>query len=129
MWRRWRLIANDLEAPAIKLQPVIADVLSELRQLPGCQLARMSGSGATCFGLFGSSRAAAAAARTLREQAFNLVGTRDRAERVTLVCCAGTARVAASQFDRSMQNSTVSSSASFIAEAGNSASASCAMAP
>ena len=59
---------NDLEAPAIKLQPVIADVLSELRQLPGCQLARMSGSGATCFGLFGSSRAAAAAARTLRSK-------------------------------------------------------------
>jgi 4-diphosphocytidyl-2-C-methyl-D-erythritol kinase len=57
---------NDLEAPAIKLQPVIADVLSELRQLAGCQLARMSGSGATCFGLFDSGRAAAAAARVLR---------------------------------------------------------------
>ena len=57
---------NDLEAPAIELQPVIADVLSELRQLPGCQLARMSGSGATCFGLFGSNRAAAAAAQVLR---------------------------------------------------------------
>jgi len=58
---------NDLEAPAIKLQPVIGDVLSELRHLPGCRLARMSGSGATCFGLFDSSRAAAAAARLLRE--------------------------------------------------------------
>ncbi len=59
---------NDLETPAIKLQPVIADVLSDFRQLPGCQLARMSGSGATCFGLFDSSRAATAAARTLRSK-------------------------------------------------------------
>ena len=32
--------------------PVIAEVLTALRRLPGCQLARMSGSGATCFGLF-----------------------------------------------------------------------------
>jgi 4-diphosphocytidyl-2-C-methyl-D-erythritol kinase len=57
---------NDLEAPAIELQPVIADVLSVLRKLPGCRVARMSGSGATCFGLFDSTRAATAAARTLR---------------------------------------------------------------
>jgi 4-diphosphocytidyl-2-C-methyl-D-erythritol kinase len=57
---------NDLEAPAIKLQPVIAGVLVALRQTPHCRLARMSGSGATCFGLFDSSRAATAAARTLR---------------------------------------------------------------
>ncbi len=57
---------NDLEAPAIKLQPVIADVLAGLRCIDGCLLARMSGSGATCFGLFDSSRAAAAAARMLR---------------------------------------------------------------
>jgi 4-diphosphocytidyl-2-C-methyl-D-erythritol kinase len=57
---------NDLEAPAIELEPTIADVLSVLRNLPGCRLARMSGSGATCFGLFGSRAAASAAARTLR---------------------------------------------------------------
>jgi 4-diphosphocytidyl-2-C-methyl-D-erythritol kinase len=57
---------NDLEGPAIELQPVIADVLSVLRKLPGCRLARMSGSGATCFGLFDSMRASTAAARTLR---------------------------------------------------------------
>jgi 4-diphosphocytidyl-2-C-methyl-D-erythritol kinase len=57
---------NDLEAPAIELEPTIADVLAVLRKLPGCRLARMSGSGATCFGLFDSSRAASAAARTLR---------------------------------------------------------------
>jgi 4-diphosphocytidyl-2-C-methyl-D-erythritol kinase len=56
---------NDLESAAIKLQPVIARVLMALRQEDGCDLARMSGSGATCFGLFTSSRAAAAAARHL----------------------------------------------------------------
>jgi len=37
-----------------------------LRQLPCCRLARMSGSGATCFGLFQTNAAATAAARTLR---------------------------------------------------------------
>jgi len=56
---------NDLEAPAISLQPVIADVLAELRALAGCQFARMSGSGATCFGLFGTAAEAGAAARAL----------------------------------------------------------------
>ena len=56
---------NDLEPAAIKLQPVIARVLTALRQQDGCDLARMSGSGATCFGLFKTSRAAAAAARHL----------------------------------------------------------------
>src|SRR5262249_22444964 len=43
---------NDLEAPAIALQPIIADVLGALARQQGCLLARMSGSGATCFGLF-----------------------------------------------------------------------------
>ena len=56
---------NDLEAPAIALQPVIADVLTVLRGLAGCQLARMSGSGATCFGLFASAMDAEAAAKIL----------------------------------------------------------------
>ncbi len=59
---------NDLEKPAIELQPVIADVIDGLRALPGCRLARMSGSGATCFGLFDSQRAAAAAAQALRRE-------------------------------------------------------------
>ena len=43
---------NDLEAPAIHEFPVIGEVLSELREMEGCRLARMSGSGATCFALF-----------------------------------------------------------------------------
>jgi 4-diphosphocytidyl-2-C-methyl-D-erythritol kinase len=57
---------NDLEEPAIELEPAIAKVLAVLRKLPGCRLVRMSGSGATCFALFDSFRAASAAARTLR---------------------------------------------------------------
>jgi len=43
---------NDLEAPALKLAPVIGDVLAALSALPGARMARMSGSGATCFALF-----------------------------------------------------------------------------
>jgi len=43
---------NDLEPIAMAQAPVIGDVLRLLAAQPGCQLARMSGSGATCFGLF-----------------------------------------------------------------------------
>jgi len=56
---------NDLEDPAIGLAPVIGDVLAALRRLPGCLLARMSGSGATCFALFATRAAAAEAAAAL----------------------------------------------------------------
>jgi len=56
---------NDLEAQAIALAPVIGDVLTALRGLPGCLLARMSGSGATCFALFETPTAAAEAAAAL----------------------------------------------------------------
>jgi 4-diphosphocytidyl-2-C-methyl-D-erythritol kinase len=57
---------NDLEGPAIELEPTIAEALAVLRKLPGCRLARMSGSGATCFALFDSMDAAREAARRLR---------------------------------------------------------------
>jgi 4-diphosphocytidyl-2-C-methyl-D-erythritol kinase len=52
---------NDLEAPALQLAPVIADVLARLRAVPGAGLVRMSGSGATCFALFESEDARDAA--------------------------------------------------------------------
>jgi 4-diphosphocytidyl-2-C-methyl-D-erythritol kinase len=58
--------SNDLEAAAIKLAPPIGDVIAALRALPGCRLVRMSGSGATCFGLFSSADEAASAAKMLR---------------------------------------------------------------
>jgi 4-diphosphocytidyl-2-C-methyl-D-erythritol kinase len=44
--------ANDLEPPALKVAPVIGEVLAALRATEGARLARMSGSGATCFALF-----------------------------------------------------------------------------
>jgi 4-diphosphocytidyl-2-C-methyl-D-erythritol kinase len=56
---------NDLERAAISIAPPIADVLSAIAGLAGCRLARMSGSGSACFGLFDSGRAAAAAAKRL----------------------------------------------------------------
>jgi 4-diphosphocytidyl-2-C-methyl-D-erythritol kinase len=52
---------NDLEPPARHLAPVISDVLAELDGLAGIRLARMSGSGATCFGLFDDAEHAEAA--------------------------------------------------------------------
>lgn len=59
---------NDLEDPACLQAPAIVDVLAVLRAARGCRLARMSGSGATCFALFTSPRAAAKAARAIRRQ-------------------------------------------------------------
>ena len=58
--------ANDLEAPALRLAPAIAGLLAALRAQRGCRLARMSGSGTTCFGLFVSPLEAAAAAQSLK---------------------------------------------------------------
>jgi len=55
---------NDLEAPARSVAPVIGDVLEAL-SASGAMLARMSGSGATCIGIFGSPEMAEAAARDL----------------------------------------------------------------
>ncbi|MGJ3264728.1 MAG: 4-(cytidine 5'-diphospho)-2-C-methyl-D-erythritol kinase [Salinarimonas sp.] len=62
-----RLVAtgNDLEAPAIAVAPVVADVLAAVAATPGCGLARMSGSGATVFGLYGTDAVARAAAARL----------------------------------------------------------------
>ncbi len=58
-------LGNDLQDAAIALCPPIADVLARLERWPGCLLARMSGSGATCFGLFADAAAARAAAAGL----------------------------------------------------------------
>ncbi len=49
---------NDLEAAAISLQSAVREVLERLEALPDCVLARMSGSGASCFGLFATLREA-----------------------------------------------------------------------
>ena len=56
---------NDLERPAISIAPKVEKALSALRTQPLCLLARMSGSGSACFGLYGSPQAASDAARSL----------------------------------------------------------------
>ncbi|MBI3704247.1 MAG: 4-(cytidine 5'-diphospho)-2-C-methyl-D-erythritol kinase [Rhizobiales bacterium] len=57
---------NDLTPAAIACVPTIANVLDTLRALPGVKLARMSGSGPSCFALFGSHGEAVAAAQRLK---------------------------------------------------------------
>ncbi len=58
--------ANDLEAPARQIAPHIGEVLDALASQPGLLLARMSGSGATCFALFDSGASAQNAAAAIR---------------------------------------------------------------
>ena len=57
---------NDLEAAAISLEPVIGDVLSVINNQTGCCLARMSGSGPTCYGLFKDASTSLNAANAIR---------------------------------------------------------------
>jgi 4-diphosphocytidyl-2-C-methyl-D-erythritol kinase len=57
--------ANDLEAPATRLQPVIGEVLSALSASNGAWLARMSGSGATCFAIYENTAEAQRAAQKI----------------------------------------------------------------
>ncbi|WP_201759857.1 4-(cytidine 5'-diphospho)-2-C-methyl-D-erythritol kinase [Bradyrhizobium sp. AC87j1] len=59
-------VANDLEEPALRIEPVIGDVLEALRGSAGVKLARMSGSGATCFAIYGSPADTHAAAEEIR---------------------------------------------------------------
>ena len=60
-----KIVRNDLEAPALAIAPQIRAALEALRTAPGIRLARMSGSGATCFGLFADKAAADAAAQAI----------------------------------------------------------------
>ncbi len=60
-----RPLSNDLQPPAVALRPTIGTVLAAIEAQPGCLLARMSGSGATCFGLFPTPAEAQVAATAL----------------------------------------------------------------
>jgi 4-diphosphocytidyl-2-C-methyl-D-erythritol kinase len=57
---------NDLETPALRVTPGIGEALSAMQGAPGCSLTRMSGSGATVFGLFDDAAAAEGAALALQ---------------------------------------------------------------
>jgi 4-diphosphocytidyl-2-C-methyl-D-erythritol kinase len=61
-------VGNDLEPPAMTLEPVIGAVKAALLASPGCRMAAMSGSGPSCFGLFTSELQATAAAVALRSR-------------------------------------------------------------
>jgi 4-diphosphocytidyl-2-C-methyl-D-erythritol kinase len=56
---------NDLEPAAVALMPAIGAIKSALAAQPGCRLSAMSGSGPTCFGVFGDRQSARRAADTL----------------------------------------------------------------
>jgi 4-diphosphocytidyl-2-C-methyl-D-erythritol kinase len=58
--------SNDLEAPATRIQPVIGEVISALSATDGAWLARMSGSGATCFAIFENTADAQRAAQKIQ---------------------------------------------------------------
>jgi 4-diphosphocytidyl-2-C-methyl-D-erythritol kinase len=60
-------VRNDLEAPAMRLHPAIGEVLSALRSNEGALLARMSGSGATCFAIFSDTAGAQRASEKIRK--------------------------------------------------------------
>ncbi len=69
---------NDLTEPALGLSPVIADVLAALEAAPDCRFQRMSGSGATCFGLFDDQEAAEAAIPAVEREGWWVAATRFR---------------------------------------------------
>ena len=59
-------VSNDLEEPAMRIQPVIGEVLAALNATNGAWLARMSGSGATCFAIYENTAEAQRAAQKIR---------------------------------------------------------------
>jgi 4-diphosphocytidyl-2-C-methyl-D-erythritol kinase len=58
--------SNDLEEPAMRIQPVIGEVITALSATDGAWLARMSGSGATCFAVYENTAEAQRAADKIR---------------------------------------------------------------
>jgi 4-diphosphocytidyl-2-C-methyl-D-erythritol kinase len=65
---------NDLQAAAIGLCPPVAQVLAAIAAQPECLLARMSGSGGTCFGIFKASAAAHRAAQAMPRSWWSAAG-------------------------------------------------------
>jgi 4-diphosphocytidyl-2-C-methyl-D-erythritol kinase len=59
--------SNDLEGPATRIQPIIGEVISALSATNGAWLARMSGSGATCFAIYENTADAGRAAEKIRQ--------------------------------------------------------------
>jgi len=60
--------SNDLESNAVKLVPEISDIIDIIKRQEGCRLSRMSGSGATCFGIFDNKANAKKASNYIRDK-------------------------------------------------------------
>ncbi|MBS0537760.1 MAG: 4-(cytidine 5'-diphospho)-2-C-methyl-D-erythritol kinase [Proteobacteria bacterium] len=69
------LRGNDLTAPAVKLRPVVGEVLDFLKGTAGVRHVAMSGSGATCFALYANDAEAQAAAKALPAAWWRHAGT------------------------------------------------------
>ncbi|GFZ89069.1 4-diphosphocytidyl-2-C-methyl-D-erythritol kinase [Rickettsiales bacterium] len=67
--------SNDLQKPASHIAPEINEVISALQQQEGCKLARMSGSGATCFGIFEDSAQLQKAAENMNSKWWSKTAT------------------------------------------------------
>lgn len=67
---------NDLQPPAQALMPAISALLAQIAAQPGCGLARMTGSGATCFGLFADRASRDHAAEALAAPGRYVAATR-----------------------------------------------------
>ena len=63
----WKPPATTWKRRRSRIQPVIGEVLAAIAALPGALLARMSGSGATCFGIFADDDCCARAAESLKQ--------------------------------------------------------------
>ena len=61
---------NDLEAVATRLVPEITDILQRFRLMPSCHAAQMSGSGASCFGIFDDLAVATAACAEFQQAGY-----------------------------------------------------------
>ncbi|UYH50754.1 4-(cytidine 5'-diphospho)-2-C-methyl-D-erythritol kinase [Candidatus Kirkpatrickella diaphorinae] len=64
------ITTNDLQGPAQSYYPIIGQVLTLIASSPGCRMARMSGSGATCFGIFADAEEAAQASQKCRAKGW-----------------------------------------------------------
>lgn len=62
-----KIYRNDLTEAAVRVSPEIRPALQSLRETTGCHIARLSGSGATCFGIYENAAAAAAAVNKLKQ--------------------------------------------------------------
>ena len=69
---------NDLTEPAVRIAPVVREVIAALEAAPGCRFARMSGSGATCFGIFDDPAGAETAAAAIDIEGWWVRPTRFR---------------------------------------------------